>query len=360
MSLPKPAAYLGSTRVVSDGSAFDERRLSQYLEAKIPDFKGPMAVEQFEGGQSNPTFLLITPDRKYVLRRKPAGVLLKSAHAVDREYRVTRALFEAGFPAPEPLILCEDEDVIGTMFYVMRHVPGRVFWDPKMPQISRDDRAAIYDSANATLAALHKVDYVAAGLEDFGRPGNYFARQISRWTRQYEASRTVDLPDMDRLIEWLPGAVPDDGDRSTIIHGDYSFHNLLIHPTEPRVVAVLDWELSTLGNPIGDLTYHMMEWFRPVGVDVRGSLRGADLTAMGIPTAEEYAALYRERTGFDADANDPFYRAFNMFRVAAILQGIAGRARDGVQTDAKAAEIITRIQPLVEAAWREAQSAGAS
>lgn len=359
MSLPQPAAYLGSTRVVSDGSAFDERRLSQYLAAQIPDFKGPMAVEQFEGGQSNPTFLLITPDRKYVLRRKPAGVLLKSAHAVDREYRVTRALFEAGFPAPEPLVLCEDEDVIGTMFYVMRHVPGRVFWDPKMPQISRDDRAAIYDSANATLAALHKVDYVAVGLEDFGRPGNYFARQISRWTRQYEASRTVDLPDMDRLIEWLPGAVPDDGDRSTIIHGDYSFHNLLIHPTEPRVVAVLDWELSTLGNPIGDLTYHMMEWFRPVGVDVRGTLRGADLTAMGIPTAEQYAALYRERTGFDADANDPFYRAFNMFRVAAILQGIAGRARDGVQTDAKAAEIITRIQPLVEAAWREAQSAGA-
>ena len=360
MSLPQPAAYLGSTRVVSDGSAFDERRLSQYLAGQIPDFKGPMAVEQFEGGQSNPTFLLITPDRKYVLRRKPVGVLLKSAHAVDREYRVTRALFEAGFPAPEPLVLCEDEAVIGTMFYVMRHVPGRVFWDPKMPQISRDDRAAIYDSANATLAALHKVDYVAAGLEDFGRPGNYFARQISRWTRQYEASRTVDLPDMDRLIEWLPGAVPDDGDRSTIIHGDYSFHNLLIHPTEPRVVAVLDWELSTLGNPIGDLTYHMMEWFRPAGVDVRGTLRGADLNAMGIPTAEEYAALYRERTGFDADANDPFYRAFNMFRVAAILQGIAGQARDGVQTDAKAAEIITRIQPLAEAAWREAQSAGAS
>lgn len=360
MSLPQPAAYLGSTRVVSDGSAFDERRLSQYLEAQIPGFRGPMAVEQFEGGQSNPTFLLITPDRKYVLRRKPVGVLLKSAHAVDREYRVTRALFEAGFPAPEPLVLCEDEDVIGTMFYVMRHVPGRVFWDPKMPQISRDDRAAIYDSANATLAALHKVDYAAAGLEDFGRPGNYFARQISRWTRQYDASRTVDLPDMDRLIEWLPGAVPDDGDRSTIIHGDYSFHNLLIHPTEPRVVAVLDWELSTLGNPIGDLTYHMMEWFRPAGVDVRGTLRGADLTAMGIPSAEEYAARYRDRTGFDVDASDPFYRAFNMFRVAAILQGIAGRARDGVQTDAKAEEIITRIRPLVEAAWREAQAAGAS
>ena len=360
MSLPQPAAYLGSTRVVSAGTAFDEVQLARYLEAHIADFQGPMAIEQFEGGQSNPTFLLITPDRKYVLRRKPAGVLLKSAHAVDREYRVTQALFEAGFPAPEPLLLCEDEDVIGTMFYVMRHVPGRVFWDPKMPQISRDDRAAIYDSANETLAALHTVDYAAAGLGDFGRPGNYFARQISRWSRQYEASRIVDLPDMDRLMEWLPNAVPEDGDRTTLIHGDFSFHNLLVHPTEPRVVAVLDWELSTLGSPIGDLTYHMMEWFRPVGVDMRGTLRDADLATLGIPSAKEYAARYRERTGFDVDANDPFYRAFNLFRVAAILQGIAGRARDGVQTDAKAAEIITRIRPLAEAAWREAQSAGAS
>ena len=359
MSAAQPAAYIGSSKVVAAGAAFDDAKLERYLEAQIPDFRGPLAVEQFEGGQSNPTFLLITPDHKYVLRRKPAGVLLKSAHAVDREYRVTRALFEAGFPAPEPLVLCEDEDVIGTMFYVMRHVPGRIFWDPKMPQISREDRAAIYDSANATLAQLHLTDYAALGLEDFGRPGNYFDRQISRWTRQYEASRTVDLSDMDRLIEWLPGAVPNDGDRSTIIHGDFSFHNLLVHPTEPRVVAVLDWELSTLGNPTGDLTYHMMEWFRPAGVDLRGTLAGSDFEALGIPTAEQYADRYRERTGFDVNANDPFYRAFNLFRVAAILQGIAGRARDGVQTDAKAGEIITRIRPLAEAAWREAQSAGA-
>lgn len=360
MSLPKPAAYLGSTRALSSGAAFDEEKLAKYLQARIPGFKGPLTVEQFEGGQSNPTFLLITPDRRYVLRRKPAGVLLKSAHAVDREYRVTLALFEAGFPAPEPLVLCEDDSVIGSMFYVMAHVPGRVFWDPKMPEISRDERAAIYDSANATLAALHAIDYRAAGLEDFGRPGNYFARQVSRWSRQYEASRTVDLPAMDRLMEWLPTAIPEDGDRSTLIHGDFSFHNLLVHPTEPRVVAVLDWELSTLGNPAGDLTYHMMEWFRPEGVDVRGTLKGADLQALGIPTAQDYAARYGERTGFDIDAGDPFYRAFNLFRVAAILQGIAGRARDGVQTDARASEIITRIRPLADAAWREARSAGAS
>lgn len=360
MSAAQPAAYLGSTRAVAEGTQFDQARLTRYLEAHVLGFRGPLVVEQFEGGQSNPTYLLITPDHRYVLRRKPAGVLLKSAHAVDREYRVTRALFEAGLPVPEPLVLCEDEDVIGSIFYVMRHVPGRVFWDPRMPDLSRDDRAAIYDSANATLAQLHRVDYGALGLDDFGRPGNYFARQISRWSRQYEASRTADLPQMDRLIEWLPGAVPDDGDRSTIIHGDYSFHNLIVHPTEPRVVAVLDWELSTIGNPVGDLTYHMMEWFRPAGVDVRGTLAGADLAALGIPSAEDYAARYRDRTGFDVDPIHPFYRAFNLFRVAAILQGIAGRARDGVQTDAKAAEIITRIKPLVVAAWREAQAAGAS
>ncbi len=296
---------------------------------------------------------------KLVLRRKPAGVLLASAHAVDREYRVTRALFDAGLPVPEPLILCEDTDVIGTMFYVMRHVPGRAFWDPRMPGLSRDDRAAIYDSANATLAALHRVDYTAIGLGDYGRPGNYFARQISRWSRQYDASRTRDIPEMDRLIAWLPGAIPASPECTTIIHGDYSFHNLLIHPTEPRVAAVIDWELSTLGDPLGDLSYHMMEWTRPEGVDVRGTLGGADLDALGIPSAADYARRYRERTGFDVDPTHPFYTAFNLFRVAAILQGIAGRAREGVQTAANAAEIIERIDPLAKAAWRAAQEAGA-
>jgi aminoglycoside phosphotransferase (APT) family kinase protein len=318
-----------------------------------------MRVEQFQGGQSNPTFLLHTPDARYVLRRKPAGVLLASAHAVDREYRVTRALFEAGLPVPEPLALCEDLDVIGTMFYVMRHVPGRGFWDPRMPMLPPLERAAVYDSANETLAQLHLVDYAALGLSDYGRPGNYFARQISRWSRQYEASRTDDLPEMDRLVEWLPSAIPAGDDRTTIIHGDYSFHNLLIHPTEPRVAAVIDWELSTLGDPLGDLTYHMMEWFRPDGVDVRGTLRGADLAALGIPTARDYAQAYRDRTGFDVDPTHPFYTAFNLFRVAAILQGIAGRARDGVQTASNAGEIIQRIKPLARAAWGSAQEAGA-
>ena len=359
MSAAQPAAMIGSTVEVAANSAFDEARLAAYLAGSMREFAGPMRIRQFEGGQSNPTFLIETPGKSYVLRRKPAGVLLKSAHAVDREYRVTRALFDAGLPVPEPLILCEDEDVIGTMFYVMRHVPGRSFWDPRMPQLERSERAAIYDSANETLARLHSVDYAAIGLGDYGKPGNYFARQISRWSRQYDASRTRDIPEMDRLIAWLPEAIPATEERTTIIHGDYSFHNLLVHPTEPRVAAVIDWELSTLGDPLGDLTYHMMEWFRPEGVDVRGTLNGADLAALGIPSAEEYARLYCERTGLRCDPTHPFYRAFNLFRIAAILQGIAGRARDGVQTAANAGDIVKRIQPLANAAWLAAQEAGA-
>ncbi|APL96060.1 phosphotransferase family protein [Sphingobium indicum] len=359
MSAAQPAATIGSTVDVAANSAFDEARLAAYLAGRIADFSGPMRVQRFEGGQSNPTFLLSTQDQSYVLRRKPAGILLKSAHAVDREYRITMALHEAGLPVAEPLLLCEDEDVIGSIFYVMRYVPGRSFWDPRMPGLDRAERAAIYDSANETLARLHLVDFTALGLADYGKPGNYFARQISRWSRQYEASRTRDIPEMDRLVAWLPDAVPATEERTTIIHGDYSFHNLLVHPTEPRVSAVIDWELSTLGDPLGDLTYHMMEWFRPEGVDVRGTLRGADLAALGIPTAEDYARRYCERTGLRCDPTHPFYRAFNLFRVAAILQGIAGRARDGVQTASNAGDIVTRIEPLAKAAWLAAQEAGA-
>jgi aminoglycoside phosphotransferase (APT) family kinase protein len=356
----QPAAVIGHTEAVPAGAQFDDAKLTRYLEGAVKDFRGPLAVEQFQGGQSNPTFLLIAASGRYVLRRKPAGVLLPSAHAVDREYRVTRALFEAGLPVAEPLVLCEDDDVIGTMFYVMRYVPGRSFWDPRMPTLSTAERAAVYDSANATLAQLHTVDYQALGLGDYGRPGNYFTRQISRWTRQYEASRTIDIPEMENLIEWLPNSIPQTEERTTIIHGDYSFHNLLVHPDRPAVAAVIDWELSTLGDPLGDLTYHMMEWFRPEGVDVRGTLDGVDLERLGIPTPEAYARDYRERTGFDVDPTHPFYRAFNLFRVAAILQGIAGRARDGVQTAANSGEIIQRIVPLARAGWRAAQEAGAS
>jgi len=355
-----PATMIGQTEKVAPGTQFDEEGLARYLGGVIPGLSGGIALHQFQGGQSNPTFMIETNVGKLVLRRKPAGVLLASAHAVDREYRITRALFEAGLPVPEPLLLCDDNDVIGTMFYVMRHVPGRAFWDPRMPDLSREDRAAIYDSANAALAQLHRVDFAALGLADYGRPGNYFARQIARWSRQYDASRTRDIPEMDRLIAWLPGAIPETGERTAIIHGDYSFHNLLIHPTEPRVAAVIDWELSTLGDPLGDLTYHMMEWTRPEGVDLRGTLMGKDLAALGIPSAADYARAYRDRTGFDVDPTHPFYTAFNLFRVAAILQGIAGRALGGVQTAANAGEVIQRIEPLAKAAWRSAREAGAA
>jgi aminoglycoside phosphotransferase (APT) family kinase protein len=352
--------YLGETVPVKAAHRFDERALDAYLGNTIDGYRGPLTVKQFEGGQSNPTYLLSTPDRHYVMRRKPPGKLLKSAHAVDREFRVISALANAGFPVPEPLVLCADEEIAGTMFYVMAHVPGRIFLDCAMPDLDPDDRAAVFDSVNETLARLHSFDYAALGLGDFGRPGNYFARQIARWSEQYRASATEDIAEMDRLIAWLPGAIPSTAEVATVIHGDFSFHNVLIHPSEPRVVAVVDWELSTIGHPLGDLMYHMMEWYRPAGVDSRGTLKGKDLAALGIPSFETYVRRYAERTGFAVDGNLAFYRAYNLFRVAAILQGVAGRLRDGTATSANAAELARRVRPLAEAAWREAREAGAS
>ena len=329
------------------------------MRATIGGYLGPMTVRQFDGGQSNPTYLLHTPASQYVLRRKPPGVLAKSAHAVDREFRVLNALAAQDFPVPQPLALCEDASVLGTMFYVMAFVPGRIFWDCTMPDLSRGDRAAVFDSVNATLARLHLFDPVHLGLEDFGRPGNYFARQIARWSQQYEATKNADIPEMEKLIAWLPGAVPADDGRSAIIHGDYSFHNVLIHPSEPRVVAVVDWELSTIGHPLGDLTYHMMDWYRPPGVDLRGTLKGQDFQQLGIPSFDEYVALYCARTGFRLEGNFAFYRAYNLFRVAAILQGVARRLQGGNAAASNAAEVVTRIRPLAVAAWQEARAAGA-
>lgn len=351
-----PKSRIGDLVDVDRNEAFDEGVLRDYLESAISEFHGPVTVRQFEGGQSNPTYKLETRDADYVLRRKPPGPLPRSAHAVDREFRVMSALHKEGLPIAEPLVLCEDEDVIGSMFYIMRFVPGRVFWDPKMPELTPDERSAVYDSANETLARLHCVDYDAIGLGDYGRPGDYFARQISRWSRQYEEAKTDEIPEMEALMEWLPGAIPEGDEHNSIIHGDYSFHNLIVHPTEPKVVSIVDWELSTLGNPVGDLTYHMMEWFRPEGVDVRGTLKGADLKALGIPDARSYADAYRRRTGFDVDPMNPFYRTFHLFRIAAILQGISGRIRDGVQKGDNSKEIVTRIRPLAQAAWKEAQA----
>jgi len=356
---PGPQKYLGEAGAVRDGSRFDERRFDAWLRGALPEYRGPLAVRQFDGGQSNPTYLVETPSRKYVLRRKPPGALLRSAHAVDREFRVLRALSAQGFPVPEPLVLCEDEAVVGTMFYVMRHVEGRIFWDCSMPDVSRQERAAIFDSVNETLARLHRFEPAALGLQNFGRPGTYFARQISRWTRQYEAARTADIPEMEKLIAWLPTAVPPDDGLGRVAHGAYSFHNLLIHPTEPRVVAVIDWELSTIGNPLGDLTYHMMEWYRPPGADLRGTLAGRDLAALGIPSFEQYAARYCERTGFKLQGSWAFYRAYNLFRVAAIIQGVVHRQRNGNAAASNAAELAERVRPLAQAGWREACAAGA-
>ncbi len=351
--------YLGDVGAVHHGMELDERRLTGYLQGTVKGFRGPVRVQQFDGGQSNPTYLLHTAAEKFVLRRRPPGVLLESAHQVQREYRVMSALHGAGFPVPEPVAMCVDEDVIGSQFYVMRFVPGRIFCDCRMPDLSVEERARVFDSVNETLAQLHVLDPDKLGLGDFGRPGNYFARQTARWSRQYEGSRTQEIPEMERLMAWLPTAVPADDGRVSVIHGDFSFHNLLIDPGTGKVAAVIDWELSTLGHPMGDLSYHLMEWYRPEGIDIRGTLRGADFVALGIPTLDEYVRRYAERTGFDMAGVLPFYRSFNLFRVAAILQGVAHRAAQGNAAASNALEVAKLVRPLAIAAWNEAQEAGA-
>lgn len=350
--------YLGDVGEVREGHALDARALEAFLGRAVKGFAGPLGIRQFAGGQSNPTYLITTPDRAYVLRRKPFGQLLASAHQIDREFRVMQALGQAGFPVPETLAYCADEDVIGAPFYVMAHIEGRIFSDCTMPDLKCAERAAAFDSANETLARLHSFDLAALDLEDFGRPGNYFARQIARWSKQYDASRTDDVPEMEKLIAWLPGAIPPD-EETRLIHGDYSFHNLLFHPREPRVVGVLDWELSTTGHPLGDLTYHAMEWYRPAGSDPRGTLDGADLAALGVPTLEAYVARYCERAGRAPIERLSFYQAYNLFRVAAIVQGIVARARAGTAASAEAGEQAPRVRAYAAAAWRFAQEAGA-
>ena len=347
------------TREVRAAHQFDVGPLQDYLSAAISDFRGPLEVSQFKGGQSNPTYLLETPAASYVMRRKPPGKLLKSAHAVDREYRVISALYEAGYPVPRPYLLCEDDSVVGTIFYIMERVEGRIFWELDLPGCDKDERREIYDNVNKTIADLHTIDYDAIGLTSFGRPGNYFDLQISRWSKQYYASEIEKNDSMDRLISWLPDSIPDD-DSTSIVHGDYRLDNMVLHPTEPRVLAVLDWELSTIGHPLGDFTYHLMSWQMPlIGIGSAGLL-GKDLAALGIPEEDQYVQTYCERTGRqNGIPNRDFYSAYNFFRLAAILQGIVGRVRDGTAASAHAAASANAVAPLAELGWKYAKKSGA-
>ncbi|MBN9509415.1 MAG: phosphotransferase [Alphaproteobacteria bacterium] len=323
----------------------DLTRLAAWLRDNVPGYAGVPEVERFEGGQSNPTFLLRAASGAYVLRRKPQGALLASAHAVDREFRVLRALHGGAVPVPRPYALCEDPSVIGSSFCVMDFVEGRVFWDQTLPDCTPAERAAIYDSMGATIAALHSVDYRAVGLEGFGKPGAYVARQIDRWTRQYRASETAPIAAMDRLIDWLPRHLPA-RDATAIVHGDYRIDNLIFHPTEPRVVAVLDWELATLGDPVADFAYHVMSW-RIAPAAFRG-LAGVDVAALGIPTEPDYVAAYFRRTGFAPVADWDFYVIFGMFKMTAILQGVYKRALDGTAASAQALEVGGRAARMAE------------
>lgn len=341
------------TTAVRSGFAFDENALLRWMEDHVVGFEGPMRVEQFKGGQSNPTYKLVTPGRSYVLRRKPPGQLLKGAHAVEREARVLTALEQAEFPVAHVHGLCTDEAVIGTWFYVMDMVEGRVFWDATVPEVDRAERAAIFDAMNETIAQLHCIDYNAIGLADYGKPGNYFSRQIGRWSRQYfedvDAGRD---PNMDRLIEWLNTNIPEDDDATSIIHGDFRIDNMIFHPVDPRILAVLDWELSTLGHPGADFAYHAMMYRTPPHI-VAG-LGGANIANTGIPSEEAYVAAYCRRTGRDGMPNFGYYMAFNFFRLAAIFHGIKGRVIRGSAASAQAKERVAVLPELMALAWEQA------
>ena len=345
------------TKPVDPRHAIDEARLAAWLAENVEGYAGPLEVRQFKGGQSNPTYQLVTPNKRYVLRRKPPGKLLPSAHAVDREYKVIKALGTTGFPVAKAYALCTDDDVIGTMFYVMDNVEGRILWDLTLPDYAPAERGLIYKAKIGTLAQLHNTDYEAIGLGDFGRPGNYFARQIDRWIKQYKASETQPIASMNRLMEFLPATTPED-DKTSIVHGDYRLDNMVLHPTEPKVAAVLDWELSTLGNPMADFSYLLMHWVMP-GAE-RASLSGiADLKSWGIPTVDEVVEQYCGLTGRSGVPNLDWYFAYNLFRLAGICQGIVGRVRDGTASSDHAAQMEARVPALSDAALTFAIKAGA-
>jgi len=339
---------------VEERHRIDAARLEAWMRANVEGFKPPLEIEQFRGGQSNPTYRLTAGGHRYALRRKPPGKLLPSAHAVDREFKVIRALHATGFPVARPYALCEDDAVIGTAFYVMDCVDGRVLWDQALPGMTPPERRAIWDELNRVIAQLHGIDYHAVGLGDFGKPGNYIGRQVDRWTRQYRASETQKIEAMDNLIEWLPKNIPA-GDETVVVHGDYRLDNTIFHPSEPRILAVLDWELSTLGHPLADFAYHAMSWHIPPG-GFRG-IAGLDHAALGIPTEHEYVDLYCKRTGRDAidPATWEYYTAYNLFRLAAILQGIAKRVLDGTAASAHAADSGKRAPLLAELGWKQVE-----
>jgi aminoglycoside phosphotransferase (APT) family kinase protein len=343
------ASQFSGTMPVRETHRFDEGALERYLVAHVSGFQTPALVSQFKGGQSNPTFLVTSGNgKKYVVRRKPPGHLLPSAHAVDREYRVITALGATDVPVPRTYALCEDEAVIGTPFYVMDFVEGRIFWEPDLPSLTPKERGEIYDGMNAALAKLHGVDPAKVGLGDYGKPGNYFARQIARWSKQYSASQAPPIEAMERLIEWLPAHVPP-GDEVSVVHGDFRLDNMVFHSSEPRVVALLDWELSTLGHPMADLSYNAMQWRLPTSTG-RG-LVGNDLAALGIPSEAEYVAAYCRRTGRAPIPDWEFCLAYNMFRLAAILQGIAGRVAEGTASSEHAVATAAMARPIAEHAW---------
>jgi aminoglycoside phosphotransferase (APT) family kinase protein len=350
------------TRAVSDQHAFDTAALTAWMDQHVEGFTGPIQVEMFKGGQSNPTYKLVTPNKSYVMRAKPGPVakLLPSAHAIEREYRVMKGLAGTDVPVPHMYALCEDESIIGRAFYIMEFMEGRVLWDQSLPGMTPAQRAEIYDEMNRVIAALHSVKFAERGLATYGKSGNYFERQIGRWSKQYVASVTQPIPEMDKLMEWLPANMPasaKDESRVSIVHGDYRLDNLMFHPTEPRVIAVLDWELSTLGHPLADFSYHCMSWHIPVALG-RG-IAGLDIAALGIPAEEDYILRYCQRTGIEDVATLKrdwnFYLAYNMFRIAAILQGIAKRVEAGTASSAQAKASGETARPMAELAWSFAQ-----
>jgi aminoglycoside phosphotransferase (APT) family kinase protein len=336
-----------------DGAALDA-----WASAHVEGYAGPSTAHKFPTGQSNPTYLITTPTARYVLRRKPPGKLLKSAHMVEREYRVLKALESAGFPAPRALALCEDEAVAGSVFYLMSHVDGRIFWDPAMPDSTREERAAVYDAMNEALAKLHAIDIAKAGLADYGKPGNYFARQLQRWSEQYRASETGEIADMNRLIDWLGAHVPADDGRVALVHGDWRIDNMIFAPDAPRLMAVLDWELSTLGHPFADLAYQCMQWRLPNAGEFRG-LAGVDRAALGVPDEASYVAAYCRRAGLSRIPDWTFLIAFSFFRIAAIVQGVYKRSLDGnASNPERAAKMGAAVPLMAKLAMAEVERGG--